>query len=148
MKLARTLALALALTPAFAGQPGSTTITAANQHKYTEGRKHAMVRRVVSVAACGLSMWDFAQTANHVGHGGIVEGNPLLANANGTANLGMMAGAKIGMCAAPFVLGELGAHWHSSALTNAGLIGSIGDAAVSSAVVTHNESVLAGRETK
>lgn len=147
MRLTRILALALAMTTAWAETPSSTThlttINTANQARYTEGHPHAMIRRLVGVAACGLSMWDMAQSAKYTGRGGIVEANGLLAGTNGRANIGTMAGVKIGMCAAPIILGELGAHWHSSALTNLGLVGSAGSAAVSGAVVLHNQSVIA-----
>lgn len=109
---------------------------------HAESRKMAWVRRIAGISACGLSMWDMAQSAKYTGHGGITEANGLLAGPGGRANIGTMAGIKIGVCAAPLVLGELGTKYHSKALTSLGLIGGIGSAAVSGAIVMHNKSVL------
>lgn len=109
---------------------------------HAESRKMAWIRRAAGVTACGLSMFDMAQSAKYTGHGGIVEGNGLLAGPGGRANLGAMTGVKIGVCATPLILGELGAKYHSKALTELGLIGGIGSAVVSGVVVMHNQGVI------
>jgi hypothetical protein len=137
------LMLALAVTASVGGLRASDVIEPApSVARWQESSRHKLIRRVVGAAACGLSMWDLAQTSKHVGRNGITEGNGLLSNANGTANLGAMSGLKIGFCAGPLVIGELGSHFHSSAMTNVGLFGSGASAAVGAFTVAHNQSVL------
>lgn len=132
------LILFLLASLAFAGNPAQRA----------EGRKHTIIRRLTGVAACGLSMWDMAQSARHTGIGGITEANGILAGRGGRADIGRMAGIKIGVCVAPLVIGEIGARWHSSALTNLGLAGGLGSSVVSGMVVLHNQQVLNDAKTK
>jgi hypothetical protein len=140
------LIAALSLATALFAGPHSTTIsTVAQQRRYEESGRHRAIRWAIGAAACGLSAYDATMTVRYTGHGGIVESNGLYAGgANGAARVGPMIGLKLGMCATPLVIGELGRHFHSQMGTDMGLIGSAGVAGANTLVIKHNLGVLKG----
>lgn len=62
-----------------------------------------VIRRIAQVGACAASMADAATTLDRP----LRETNPLLANANGTPNAGLIIGVKVGLCAGSIAIAEL-----------------------------------------
>ena len=73
-----------------------------------ESRFGKWTRRALTAAACAASAVDGYNSAMKVDGARFTESNPLLRNANGSVNIGRMVGLKVGMCAAPIILGEFG----------------------------------------
>lgn len=105
-----------------------------------ESPVHKWTRRVLAAAACAASSVDGYQTAVHVGKG-VTEGNPLLARRGG-ANVKRMIGLKVGICAAPAIVGEF------TRGKSVGTALSLGGAAAFSLIDVRNGAVLRAQEGK
>lgn len=95
-------------------------------------------RRTVAVAACAVSAYDGYQTATRIDGQHIREGNPLFANPNGTPRLRPMVSLKVGMCAAPILIGEW-KHWTWEAIGLSGI-----NLGISTGTVIHNNRIQPG----
>jgi len=74
------------------------------------GRARVWIRRISLIGSCAASLgWD-TYTTRHAENAGAVEGNPLLANAQGHPQWGRFISLKVGMCGASAFVQE---RWHS-----------------------------------
>jgi hypothetical protein len=105
---------------------------------HAESRWHKWARRTIAAAACAASAVDGYTSANRIDGYTLVEANPMLRNGNGSVNVGRMVSLKIGMCAAPFLVGELG----NESMKSSALVGASGSLGVFTWINAHNRVVF------
>lgn len=105
---------------------------------HAESRWHKWTRRTVAAAACAASAVDGYTSATRIDGTSFVETNPMLRNGNGSVNVGRMVSLKIGICAAPFVVGELG----NESMKSSALVGASGSLGVFTWINAHNRIVF------
>ena len=106
---------------------------------HAESPWHKWGRRAVTMAACAASAVDGYQSATRIDGSQFVEANPMLRNANGSVNIGRMVTLKLGMCAAPVIMGEFSRNdW----MKRDAFIGAAGSLGAFSWIDLHNRAVF------
>ena len=106
-----------------------------------ESRLHKWTRRALAAGACAASALDGYDSATRLDGRSFREGNPLLRNSNGSANITRLVSFKIGACAAPLLIGEFAP---SDAARKRALVGAAAAFGMFAATDVHNR-LLFGR---
>jgi len=106
---------------------------------HAESPWHKWARRAVTAAACAASAVDGYQSATRIDGSQFVEANPMMRNSNGSVNIGRMVSLKLGMCAAPAIMGEFS---HSDSMKSSAFIGGAGSFGAFSWIDLHNRAVF------
>ena len=106
---------------------------------HAESPWHKWARRAVTAAACAASAVDGYQSATRIDGSQFVEANPMLRSSNGSVNIGRMVSLKLGMCAAPVIMGEF---THNDWMKRDAFVGAAASVGAFSWIDLHNRAVF------